>query len=181
MIILFGPAGAGKSTQGKILANEYNWSWISPGQLLRESCDAELISVMKKGKLVSPEKVNELIGDALVHNQDSANIILDGFPRQLVQAHWLIKNSSKYNRSVDLVIILKISKTELWRRLQIRGRIDDTSDVIDERIKLYEQDIDMIVNYLIENGIKVVYVDGVGTVDEVHSRVVKELAICNLV
>lgn len=181
MIVFFGPAGAGKSTQGQILADAYNWSWISPGQLLRESLDVELMEVMKKGKLVSPEKVNELMGNALVCNQNSTNVILDGFPRQLVQAHWLIENGPKYNRFVDLVIMLEISKPELFKRLHARGRIDDTPEIIDERIKLYEQEISLIVDYFIKNGIKIVHINGAGTVDEVHDRIIKELAVCNLV
>jgi adenylate kinase len=181
MIVFFGPAGAGKSTQGKILAANYGWPWISPGQLLRETHDDESLKIMQEGKLVPPKKVNELIGDVLISNRDAGNVILDGFPRQLVQAHWLIESRLIHGRSIDLVIMLDIPKFEVMRRLQARGRADDTPEVIDERLRLYYREINTILDYFTENGVKIVHIDGAGTVDEVHNKVMKELTACKLV
>src|SRR5664280_2122878 len=126
MIVFFGPAGAGKSTQGQMVAAKQGWPWLSAGQLLRGTQDAELIKTMQEGKLVPPERVNKLIGGAFKDNSNAKDIVLDGYPRQLVQAHWLIENQSSYNRSVDLAIVLEISRTELIKRLKARGRSDDT-------------------------------------------------------
>jgi adenylate kinase len=181
MIVFFGPAGAGKSTQGKILATKYGWPWLSAGQLIRQTHDVELINIMHEGKLVPFEKVNRLIGEALIHDSNAGNVILDGFPRQLVQAHWLIDSRPIHGRTIDLVVVLDISKSEVMRRLQARGRIDDTPEVISERLRLYHQEINTILDYFAENGVKIVHVDGLGTVDEVHNKVMKELTACKLV
>ena len=61
MIVFLGPAGAGKSTQGKLLASRHDWLWLSAGQLLRDSHDAELEQIMNKGELVPFEKVNSIV------------------------------------------------------------------------------------------------------------------------
>lgn len=181
MIVFFGPAGAGKSTQGKMIADAYGWPWLSAGQLLRETHDNESLKTMQEGKLVSPEKVDDLIGDALLRYSDTDNIILDGFPRQLVQAHWLVESRSVHGHSVDLAIVFDISKPELMKRLQARGRVDDTPEIIEERLRLYGQEINPILDYFTENGIRIVRIDASKTVDEVHGEVIKELEACNLV
>ena len=181
MIVFFGPAGAGKSTQGQILAETYNWPWLSAGQLLRKKHDDEALKIMQEGKLVPPEEVDQLIGDAIINNSQADNIILDGFPRQLVQAHWLVESRPLHGRSVDLAIMFDISKPELMKRLSERGRLDDTPEIIDERLRLYDQEINPILGYFTEQDIKIVHINGAGTINEVHDKVIKELAVCNLI
>jgi adenylate kinase len=61
MIILIGPAGAGKSTQGQLLAERLGWNWMSAGQLLREANNPELLKIMNDGVLVPSHFVNELM------------------------------------------------------------------------------------------------------------------------
>ena len=70
MIVFFGPAGAGKSVQGQMLAARNGWRWLSAGQLLRDTRDPELFAQMRTGGLVDPEKVNKLIGEALDRAKD---------------------------------------------------------------------------------------------------------------
>ena len=65
MIVFFGPAGAGKSVQGQILAARFGWRWLSAGQLLRDSKDIEVLKQMRTGNLVTTETVNRLMGEAL--------------------------------------------------------------------------------------------------------------------
>jgi cytidylate kinase len=60
MILLFGPTGAGKSMQGQMLAVRMGWKWLSTGQMLRESTDANVIEVLKSGELVSDELTYEV-------------------------------------------------------------------------------------------------------------------------
>ena len=81
MIIFFGPAGAGKSVQGQILAARMGWRWLSAGQLLRDSHDTELIKTMHEGKLVSHETITRVMGEAIAKAGDIKQLILDGFPR----------------------------------------------------------------------------------------------------
>ena len=181
MIVFFGPAGAGKSTQGQILSVTYGWPLFSAGQLLRDMHDNNLLETMRTGKLVPPEKVNQLMGDALSQNSGASNVILDGFPRQLVQAHWLIDNQHSYGRSIDLVIVLDIPKPELMRRLEARGRVDDIPEVISERLKIYYQEISSILDLFTRLGIKIIHIDGSRQKDEVNKEIMKEIMKCKLV
>lgn len=180
MIIFFGPAGAGKSVQGQILAARHDWRWLSTGQLLRDTHDVELVKIMHDGKLVPYEKVNEVIDTALNRAKDIKKVILDGYPRQLEQAHWLVENVPKFGRSIDLIIILEVPSSELMKRLNLRGRADDTTDSINERLNIYRQEIYPILDYFSKQGIKTVHIDGTGTVGQVHDRIMEELSSCNL-
>ncbi len=180
MIIFFGPAGAGKSVQGQILAARHDWRWLSAGQLLRDTHDKELIHQMQDGNLINTGKVNEIIDDALHRAKDIDHVILDGYPRQLTQAQWLIDNQPKHERSIGLVVVLEVPKSELVKRLHLRGRADDTPEAIEERLRLYRQEIYPILTYLTEQKVLIAHIDGTGTVGEVHDRIEKELKACSL-
>lgn len=181
MIIFFGPSGAGKSVQGQILAARKSWRWLSMSQLLRDTGDVELYKTMQEGELVRNDKVDKIISDALSRVSDIDNVVFDGFPRKLEQARWLIDSQPLHAKSIDLVIVLEVPKLELTRRLTLRGRIDDTPEIINERLNTYTTEIDPILNYFIEQGIKIVHIDGLGTVDQVHDRIIKELNLCKLI
>lgn len=181
MIVFFGPAGAGKSVQGQLLAARNGWRWLSAGQLLRDTHDIELIREMQTGSLVDPAKVNELMGDALRRAKNIDRVILDGFPRQLSQAKWLIESQPEHERSIALVIVMEVPRAELLKRLEVRGRLDDTPEAVDERLRIYRTEIYPILTYLTEQGVRIAHVDGTGTVGQVHDRIMDELAACKLV
>ena len=180
MIVFFGPAGAGKSVQGQLLAARNNWRWLSAGQLLRDTRDLEIIKEMQTGKLVSPETVNKIMGDALKRAKNVSRVILDGFPRQLSQAQWLIESQPEHQRSIALVIVLEVPMSELLKRLEVRGRVDDRPEVIDERLKIYRAEMYPILSYLTEQGVSIAHIDGTGTVGQVHDRIMDELEACKL-
>ncbi len=175
MIVFFGPAGAGKSVQGQMLAARNGWRWLSAGQLLRDTHDIELIKEMQTGKLVDPAKVSALMGDAIKRSDNIDRVILDGFPRQMSQAKWLIENKTHHGRDIQLVIVMEVPKSELLKRLEVRGRADDTPDAIDERLRIYRTEMYPILSYLTEQNINIVHIDGVGTVGQVHDRITDEL------
>ncbi len=118
MIIFFGPAGAGKSVQGQILAARFGWRWLSAGQLLRDTKDPELLEEMRSGGLAGVEKVNDIMGEALRRAKEIDKVILDGFPRQLEQAEWLIAQLPEHNRDIDLVAVLEVPRSEIEKRLK---------------------------------------------------------------
>lgn len=180
MIIFFGPAGAGKSVQGQMLAARNGWRWLSAGQLLRDTHDIELLKEMQTGALVDPERVNVIMGDALKRAQSINQVVLDGFPRQLVQAQWLVESQPEHQRSIGLVVVLEVPRSELIKRLEVRGRIDDTPDAIDERLRIYRTEIYPILTYLTEQGVRIAHIDGTGTVGQVHDRIMEELVACKL-
>lgn len=175
MIVFFGPAGAGKSVQGQILAARNGWRWLSAGQLLRDTHDLEVLKQMQTGQLVNPSTVSQLMGDAIKRSQDIDRVILDGFPREFSQAEWLVNSKSHHGRDIKLVIVLEVPKSELLKRLQVRGRADDTPDAIDERLKIYRTEIYPILTFLTEQNVNIVHIDGVGTVGQVHDRIAEEL------
>ena len=180
MIVFFGPAGAGKSVQGQMLAARQGWRWLSAGQLLRDTRDPELFAQMQTGGLVDPAKVNGLMGDAIARATNIRRVIIDGFPRQMAQAEWLVESKAHHGRDIDLVIVLEVPKSELLKRLEVRGRTDDTPEAIDERLRIYRTEMYPILSYFTERGINIVHVDGTGTVGQVHDRIVEELTAHNL-
>ena len=180
MIVFFGPAGAGKSVQGQMLAARQGWRWLSAGQLLRDTHDIELLKEMQTGKLVTPEKVNELMGDALERAKNINRVILDGFPRELSQAKWLVDTQPLHQRSIGLVVVLEVPRSELLKRIEVRGRIDDTPEAVDERLKIYRTEMYPILSYLTGKGVNIAHIDGTGTVGQVHDRIMEELVACKL-
>ena len=182
MIVFFGPAGAGKSVQGQMLAARQGWRWLSSGQLLRDTHDLELLKEMQTGKLVTPEKVCELMGEALERAKEKniSQVILDGFPRILSQAKWLVDAQPTHQRSIGLVVVLEVPRSELLKRIEVRGRVDDTPEAVDERLRIYRTEMYPILSFLTEQGVNIVHIDGTGTVGQVHDRIMDELVACKL-
>lgn len=180
MIVFFGPAGAGKSVQGQLLSARHGWRWLSMGQLLRDSKDPELLKVMSTGALVDPNITNNIMNHAIERSANIDQLILDGFPRNMENAQWLVENKSSHGRDIALVVVLEVPKSELLKRLAIRGRADDTPEVIDERLRIYRQEMYPILSYFTEQGVNITHIDGVGTVGQVHDRIDDELAGHNL-
>lgn len=176
MIILFGPAGAGKSVQGHMLAARFDWRWLSAGQLLRDSRDADVMESMRLGEFVPDDKIREVIGSALKNAGDINRVILDGFPRQIQQAKWLVESREDLKREINIVIVLNVSREVVEKRLAIRGRADDTADAIDRRLELFREETSPILQYFEDSGIKIAHIDGSGTVGQVHDAVVEALS-----
>lgn len=176
MILFFGPAGAGKSVQGQLLAARHGWRWISAGQLLRDTHDVQILEQMSHGTLISDQQIQRIMGEALARSQDIDHLILDGFPRQLVQAKWLVETQPQHERSISLCLVLEVPREELLKRLHVRGRADDTPESIEQRLIDYRQEIYPILTYLTEQNIKIAHIEGTGSVGQVHDRIEAEVA-----
>ena len=181
MIIFFGPAGAGKSVQGQILSARHGWRWLSAGQLLRDTHDPNIIHQLHTGDLIDVETVNGIMKDALVKAKDLDRVILDGYPRQIEQARWLVESQPHHERDVQMIVVLEVPKSEILRRLQVRGRADDTTDAIEKRLNIYRKEIYPILDYFTDEGVYIVHIDGTGTVGQVHDRIEAELVAHGLV
>ena len=104
------------------------------------------------------------------------DMILDGYPRDLEQAEYVVEHMAG---KIDGAILLEVPKEELYERLALRGRDDDKDRAsIERRFEIFEQNINSILSLFAEHNIPVVKVDGVGSIEEVTERlkkVVKEL------
>lgn len=183
MILFFGPTGAGKSMQGQMLAVREGWKWLSTGEMLRGSKDPEVIKILKSGELVSDELTYEVFDEA-IRNAKAKNyeeIIVDGFPRTKAQAEWLAGYMEENGEEIDLVIALEVPESDIMKRLEKRGRMEDTPETIARRMTIYRQKMYPVLGSFAEEGVRIVHLDGTGTVGQVHDRIMEELEACKLV
>ncbi len=175
MIVFFGPAGAGKSVQGQMLAARLGWRWLSTGQMFRESDDPEVKEILKTGELISDEKTFDVVRQALNNSVDVKRLIIDGFPRTMAQAQWLMDDKNSLGREVAMVIVLEVPESVIQERLQLRGRAQDKPEIVARRMNIYRQEMYPVLSYFADKGIKIVHLDGTGTVGQVHDKIMAEL------
>ncbi|MBQ3353353.1 nucleoside monophosphate kinase [Candidatus Saccharibacteria bacterium] len=170
MIILFGLAGSGKGTQGKALSELFGWRWLSVGEAIRRT--GEFKELTDRGELVPDEEVIKLMDRQILKAEaEGFDVILDGYPRDEIQAKYLAENMSD---KINGAIIIEVPKEELYERLALRGRDDDKErENIDRRFAVFEQNIYSILPLLEAKNIPIERVDGVGTVEEVTARLVE--------
>lgn len=180
MLLIFGAPGSGKSMQGQFLAARMSWRWLSAGQLLRDQKNPELLIAMQKGDMVDDSLINEIIAKSINTAGDIDKLILDGYPRTVDQAEFLLSLSDEIKRSVKAVIVLDVDKDEIMKRLSLRGRPDDNLESVGHRFEKYEANINPVLGYFETRGVGVLRINGQGTVGEVHDRLIQELKQRNL-
>lgn len=160
MIILMGVAGAGKSMQGRLLADEHGYAWISTGEILRVLVTGKRRQEMLQGKLLSDNEVIDVIDKVFEMIDTKQQFVLDGFPRTVPQAEWLLDQVGKGRFNLDAIINLVASQDVVQKRLEHRGRPDDTKDAIAERFKEYEEVTRPILKCFNDNNVPVYEIDG---------------------
>ncbi|MDB5176944.1 MAG: adenylate kinase, subfamily protein nonfunctional [Candidatus Saccharibacteria bacterium] len=175
MIVFFGPAGAGKSVQGQMLAARMGWRWLSTGQMFRESKDPEVKEILKTGELISDEKTFEVVQKVLDDAKDIKRLIIDGFPRTMIQAEWLMEDKNSLGREVEMVVVLEVPESVIQERLELRGRDQDKPEIVARRMNIYRQEMYPVLSYFADKAIKIVHLDGTGTVGQVHDKIMAEL------
>ncbi|MGB4204917.1 MAG: adenylate kinase [Bacteroidales bacterium] len=183
-IALFGPPGAGKGTQSKLLIKKYNLTYISTGDILRReiSENSELgrqaKSIIEKGGLVSDEIIVQIIENNISKNLHTNGILFDGFPRTVVQAYILEGLLFKLGVSLTCMLSLEVPREELMHRMlergKIEGRSDDTKEVIENRFKEYDAKTIPVAEFYKEKG-KYFPINGVGTIDDVFQRLTQAI------
>ena len=174
---MFGPTGAGKSMQGQMLAARMGWKWLSTGEMLRASDDEEIIQILKSGELISDEKTYEVFYQAIrdAHEKHYSQIIVDGFPRTKEQAEWLDNYMRENAEHIDVVIVLEVPEGEIYKRLELRGRMEDSPETIARRMTIYRQKMYPVLGIFAESGVKIIHLDGTGTAGTVHDKIYDEV------
>lgn len=155
LIVLLGPPGAGKGTQAKVLAKERSMLHIATGDILRAEVQAgselgrKARTFMDRGDLVPDEVMIGIIQQRLSMSDASGSVILDGFPRTVVQAEALDRALSTLDRRVDKAVFLRVSEPELLKRIAGRGegRADDRPEAAKRRLDVYVRQTAPVLDY----------------------------------
>jgi len=173
-LLIVGPQGAGKGTQATLLAESLGIPHVSTGEIFRANLagGTELGKLAKKymdaGELVPDEVTQEMVSDRVAQSDARPGFLLDGFPRNIPQAKWLTELLDGMESPIDVVVLLTAPDQVLLDRMLTRGRTDDTAEAISRRLNIYHRETTPLIDYY--DG-RVIHVDGVGAVDEVHERV----------
>lgn len=179
-VALFGPPGAGKGTQAKMLLKKYDLTYISTGDMLRQEIaegtklGMQAKSIIEKGGLASDEIIVRLIEKRIVENTNPKGILFDGFPRTTVQAYILDGLLLRIQTSLTCMISLEVPRKELISRMLERsktsGRSDDTKEVIKFRLQEYDNKTKAVADFYKAKG-KYIPIKGVGHIKDIFSSI----------
>ena len=207
IVIFLGAPGAGKGTQAASVAREMDMAHISSGDLFRQAVERgdvlgrKVKAYMEKGALVPDEITTRMVLDRLNQPSKQKGIILDGFPRNLVQAESLDGALKDQGKAVNLVVYIRVAQPELVRRLssrwlcrqcqtpytrdgvagdvgacekcggEIYQRADDSPGTVTKRLEVYFRDTAPLIDYYRRQG-KLAEIDGEADVKKVTGRIV---------
>ena len=180
-IIFFGPPGAGKGTQAKIISKFLNIPHLSTGDILRkklldnDNLSKQLQSIMSSGNLVSDEILNSIVSLRL-KNERVNGFILDGYPRTIAQSkfldNFLMKNSISINHIFNIKINFETLQERILKRSSEESREDDNIDVIKTRYNEYLNSTEKVSNlYKQKNSTIFQEVDGSQQIHEITQKI----------
>lgn len=185
-VLLVGPPGSGKGTQGERLADRLGVEHVAAGDLLRAEVAAgtplgeQVQSAMAAGRLVPDELAIDLLRPTIEKAAAAGGFVLDGFPRSVRQAEQARELAEQEGVAADAVVYLDAPREELVTRLLARadreGRADDTQDVINERLAVFDKATAPLVEYYRGRGLLHV-VDALGDPDAVTATLLTALGI----
>ena len=183
-LVLLGAPGAGKGTQGVVLARHFGVPHISSGDLLRTHVVSQselgrrLGTYLSRGELVPDDLVLAVIGDAIIAAMRTGGYILDGFPRTLAQAEQAYALAEPAGLAADAVVYLAVPDDEARRRLAGReaDRTDDADPaVIERRLRLFHAETKPLLDYYARRAI-LVTIDAVQSAETVSAAIFAALA-----
>ncbi|MGQ4661166.1 adenylate kinase [Lysobacter sp. F6437] len=184
-LVLLGAPGSGKGTQAARLKEHLQVPHISTGDLLRAEVAAgsklglEAKEIMARGELVSDAILLGMLEDRFSRDDTRGGFILDGYPRNLAQADALNALLERIGQPMDAAVQLDVPTELLVERIAGRaaaeGRADDSPESVRTRLQVYNDQTAPVVDFFRQHG-KLSVVDGVGSLDEVFTRIVEALA-----
>ncbi|MCC2027958.1 adenylate kinase [Microbacterium sp. YMB-B2] len=184
-LLIVGPQGSGKGTQGVRIAEAFGIPVVSTGDIFRANIKGgtelgqQVTAILDRGDLVPDELTGEIVRDRLSQDDAQSGFLLDGYPRNVAQVGHLDEFLSARGEALDAVILLDVPREESIARLSLRaqeqGRSDDTEEAIAHRLEIYENETAPILAVYGERGI-VDRIDGIGSLDEITERITSVLA-----
>lgn len=181
-LVLFGPPGAGKGTQAKILTEKRGLPQLSTGDMLRAAIAAgtplglACKALMDKGALVPDETVIGIIAERYDQPDCARGAVFDGFPRTIPQAEALDRMLADRGKKIDLVLELKVDDTALLARVESRiaaggpVRADDNPETLKKRLEVYYANTAPLLGYYGGQG-KLRTLDGMAPIGEVTAQI----------
>lgn len=182
-LILFGPPGAGKGTQAKILQDEWALPQLSTGDMLRAAIAAgtelglKCKAIMDRGDLVSDDIVIGIISERLDQPDCVKGAVFDGFPRTIAQAQALDRLLESRKSRIDAVIELKVDDAAMIGRVENRNkenpgamRPDDNPETLKKRLGVYHQNTAPLLDYYRGQG-KLSTIDGMAPIPQVSAAI----------
>jgi adenylate kinase len=185
-LVLLGPPGAGKGTQGDRLIERHKIVRLATGDMLRAAVKAQTPvglkakDIMARGELVSDEIVIGIIGDRLQEADVKNGFILDGFPRTVAQAEALDSLLAAKGIALDAVLELKVDEGALLRRIETRiaemaargetARADDNPETLKKRLEAYRSQTAPLSAYYAGKG-TLQEIDGMESIDAVTAAI----------
>jgi adenylate kinase len=183
-VLLIGPPGSGKGTQGERLAQRLGVAHIAAGDLLRAEVAAqtpignEVAQLVERGELVPDVVVLSLLLPKVLTGAVEGGYILDGFPRSVQQAADARRLGDQMNAAPDAVVYLDVARDELVRRIveraKIEGRADDNVETVKNRLRVFDDATLPLVDYYRERGLLHV-IDAAQDADSVTDAILKAL------
>ncbi len=188
-IVFYGPEGAGKGTQAKMLAQKLNLQILTSGDLVRDAADNDkgiigevCRQALAEGKYVADSEMFVLWKHRLKEADAQHGWIMDGFPRNVEQAEFLDDKIDKYGYHVDFVIYLKLPEEESYKRLLARARplhnnsneLHDSPERIKNRLEMYKESEPQVLDYYREKGI-LVEIDANQPVEKVQQDILRSI------
>jgi adenylate kinase len=184
-VLLIGPPGSGKGTQGERLSERLGLEHIAAGDLLRAEVDGktplgrEVAAYMQRGDLVPDELILKLLMPKVLAPAGANGYLLDGFPRSVEQAVEARKLAENAGASPQAVIYLDAPREELIRRIvaraSVEGRADDNPETVRNRLEVFDDATRPLVDYYRERGLLHV-VDANRDEDAVTADIIEALA-----
>ena len=180
-LLIVGPQGSGKGTQGVRVAEAFGIPVVSTGDIFRANIKGgtelglKVKAITDAGNLVPDDVTGEIVSDRLSQDDaTSAGFLLDGYPRNAAQVTYLDNFLAGSGASLDAVILLDVPREEslarITERAKIEGRSDDTEEAVAKRLDIYESETAPIVDTYAARGI-LDRIDGVGSLDEITERI----------